>query len=173
MVIFGVPALRNRFLAYGARSSLQPAIVKEKEAIQPKKASSDVLSTVLDKVETLRVPHSWFASFYTISVIGSLFWAAELLNRGPAFKSLSRYVMAKEHVMTSNQVKLAWFMMCIQGSRRLYECLAISKPSASQMWFGHWLLGILFYVGTSIAIWVEGIRKFESMHYFHPLVADL
>lgn len=30
------------------------------------------------------------------------------------------------------------------------------KPSASKMWFVHWLLGIAFYVTVGIAVWIEG-----------------
>ena len=67
--------------------------------------------------------------------------------------------------MTIRQVMLAWAMLTVQGSRRLYECLAFSQPSKSQMWVGHWVLGIGFYIGTSVAIWIEGIRKFESLDF--------
>lgn len=44
----------------------------------------------------------------------------------------------------------------IQGSRRLYECVYISKPGTSKMWIGHYLLGIGYYVVMSVAVWVEG-----------------
>lgn len=58
--------------------------------------------------------------------------------------------------MRFEQVLVTWLLMFAQGSRRLYECLALSAPSKSKMWFGHWSLGLLFYIGTGLAVWVEG-----------------
>jgi hypothetical protein len=46
--------------------------------------------------------------------------------------------------------------MAIQGSRRLYECIAPAKPSKSRMPFLHWLLAFAYYAATSVAVWVEG-----------------
>lgn len=61
--------------------------------------------------------------------------------------------------MTLDQVSVVWFMMLAQGTRRLYECLEISKPSSSRMWVGHWLVGVWFYLSVTVAIWIEGIRE--------------
>lgn len=62
--------------------------------------------------------------------------------------------------MTLRQVFLAWGMVFVQGCRRFWECLALPQsPSKSQMWIGHWVLGIGFYTGLSVAVWVEGARK--------------
>lgn len=61
-----------------------------------------------------------------------------------------------ESSMSVNQVMVSWMLLIVQGSRRLYECLAFSKPSSSKMWFVHWLLGIAFYLAAAVAIWVEG-----------------
>ncbi|KAK4996194.1 hypothetical protein LTR66_004139 [Elasticomyces elasticus] len=52
--------------------------------------------------------------------------------------------------------------MLAQGSRRLYECIVLSKPSSSQMWVGHWLLGILFYLAINIATFMEGIPTLQQ-----------
>jgi len=60
--------------------------------------------------------------------------------------------------MTARQVAVAWAMLMVQGSRRLYESLEFAKPSKSRMWFVHWVLGIAFYTTTCMAVWVEGIR---------------
>jgi len=46
--------------------------------------------------------------------------------------------------------------LLIVSSRRLYEHVAVIRPSQSKMWFAHWLLGLSFYVCMSIAVWVEG-----------------
>lgn len=44
----------------------------------------------------------------------------------------------------------------MQGSRRLWECIAFSKPSSSRMWFVHWILGLGYYLAAGVAIWIEG-----------------
>ena len=72
--------------------------------------------------------------------------------------------------MRFEQVKIAWLMLLVQGGRRLYECLSLSKEdifsventSTSKMWGGHWLLGLAFYAATSVAIWVEGVWALEE-----------
>jgi len=62
--------------------------------------------------------------------------------------------------MTLQQVMVAWALMLVQGARRLYECLAFTKPSSSsQMWIGHWAVGVWFYATVSVAVWIEGSRK--------------
>lgn len=155
-MVFLVPALRSRFLEYGARTATEPEDGTRKD----KAGAPNALTAVLDNVARLRVPHSWFTSFYAVSVTSSLFWAAELLIKGPAFRALSSFVPVTSASMASSQVAVVWAMMFAQGSRRLYESLAFARPSQSQMWFGHWVLGIAFYVATGIAIWIEGACKF-------------
>jgi len=61
--------------------------------------------------------------------------------------------------MSLEKVALTWSLMTIQGTRRLYESIALAKPSQAEMWIGHWLIGIGFYLAMSLAVWVEGIRK--------------
>lgn len=66
--------------------------------------------------------------------------------------------------MSFEQVKITWAMMLVQGVRRLYESLTLSTSSSgnkntSKMQAWHWILGLLFYIAMSIAVWIEGIRK--------------
>jgi 3-oxo-5-alpha-steroid 4-dehydrogenase 3 len=61
--------------------------------------------------------------------------------------------------MTANQVLLAWSMIFIQGTRRLYESLTLMRSSKSKMWVGLWGIGIAFYVTIGISVWIEGIGK--------------
>ena len=67
--------------------------------------------------------------------------------------------------MSFEQVKITWVLMLIQGGRRLYESLASIQfdfnevGTESRMWVGHWVVGLLFYFGVSVGVWVEGIRK--------------
>ncbi|KAM7204054.1 hypothetical protein V8F20_003752 [Naviculisporaceae sp. PSN 640] len=58
--------------------------------------------------------------------------------------------------VTQAQLFLAWGMMFLQASRRIYEHMTIIKPSRSTMWVVHWVLGLGFYVVTNVAVWVEG-----------------
>ncbi|KAK3070995.1 hypothetical protein LTR53_009478, partial [Teratosphaeriaceae sp. CCFEE 6253] len=59
--------------------------------------------------------------------------------------------------MSVQQVVVAWALLLVQGSRRLYECVAFARESGSEMWVGHWALGVLFYTGMGVGVWVEGV----------------
>lgn len=61
--------------------------------------------------------------------------------------------------MSMNQIALMWSLMAIQGLRRLTESILLGKSSASKMWSGHWILGMLFYIAMSIAVWIDGAGK--------------
>ncbi|KAF2172067.1 hypothetical protein M409DRAFT_62886 [Zasmidium cellare ATCC 36951] len=160
LFVFAVPALRLRFLDYGPRSTGTEK--KYDTRVEKQGVSEGAVGTLLDKLAELRVPHSWFTSFYAVSVTLSLFWAAELLVGGPSFQAIAQHVPSTDLSMSFSQVLVVWIMMLGQGSRRLYECMAISKPSESRMWFGHWALGILFYILTSVAVWIEGIPAIRN-----------
>ncbi|KAK5125347.1 hypothetical protein LTR85_000456 [Meristemomyces frigidus] len=147
LVVYLVPLLRDRLLAYGPRTASSTTLSAEREKAGREQPDSTPYIILLDRLAEITVPHSWFTSFYAVSVACSvvLQWTAK-----------------RDVSMTFRQVIVAWTMMTIQGSRRLYECLAFSKPSSSRMWFGHWLLGILFYAGMSVAVWVEGIPTLQN-----------
>ncbi|KAI0480769.1 hypothetical protein GGR56DRAFT_289462 [Xylariaceae sp. FL0804] len=103
------------------------------------------------------VPHSWFVHFYVLSLLCTVFWAAQYARDGAAL----RYVVARqaprsEASMTAGQVILAWSLMGLQGARRAFEQVKVLRPSASRMWIAHWLLGLAFYACTSVSVWVEG-----------------
>ncbi|KAK5749338.1 hypothetical protein LTS12_020593 [Elasticomyces elasticus] len=66
--------------------------------------------------------------------------------------------------MTYRQVVVTWAILLVQGSRRLYESREFARPSKSQMWFVHWVLGLGFYTATGIAVWVEGIPTLGKRH---------
>lgn len=103
------------------------------------------------------VPHSWFIHFYIVSISCSIFWAIQYLYHGPALEFIVRNQASEAQAsMSINQVILVWSLMSLQGARRLYEYVTIIRPSSSKMWIVHWLLGVAFYLCTSISIWVEG-----------------
>lgn len=163
MIAWAIPVFRQRFLDYGARASSDQKD-KEKEA-KPKdiaSLSSSPILKLLDVVATVQVPHSWFTSFYIVSALSSISWLTEVLRKGPLLEALANDSLSHGYSsMSLSQVKLAWLLMLIQGSRRLYESLALSSSSSntSKMWIGHWVIGVAFYLVTGVAIWIEGAGK--------------
>ncbi|KAJ9202539.1 hypothetical protein DTO164E3_2979 [Paecilomyces variotii] len=150
--VSGIPYLRARFVDYGPRATDSS---RSASAIA---APRSPLTRFIDYLAAWRVPHSYFIHFYVLSVLSSIFWATQLLSRGPAFRVIAARVN-EEHrskSMSLNQVWLCWALMAIQGARRLYECIATAKQSSSQMWFVHWGLGLAFYMAMTLAIWIEG-----------------
>lgn len=169
--------MRRRFLAYGARASPSIAVRHGKRdddigsSAQGGSRVKGILNKLLDRIVSIRVPHSWFTSFYIVSILSSVFWATQIVSKGSAFNAIAQLTQPTGSSMTVSQVMVAWAMLFIQGNRRLYECLDLSKPSNARMWVGHWLLGILFYVGMSIAIWIEGVGM-SRLAFHHICIAE-
>ncbi|KAH6693657.1 hypothetical protein F5X68DRAFT_46224 [Plectosphaerella plurivora] len=119
-----------------------------------------------------RIPHSWFNHFYVASVAGSVFWGLELLLGGGVVMRLLAEWEAFAHMaegagpgpasMSWEQTVMAWGMLYVQGVRRLYECYFIMRPSKSEMWFVHYIMGMCFYVGIGLAVWIEGSQTILS-----------
>jgi 3-oxo-5-alpha-steroid 4-dehydrogenase 3 len=70
--------------------------------------------------------------------------------------------------MSLEQIYIAWLLMALQGSRRLYESLFVFKPGSSPMWFIHWALGAAFYAVISLAVWIEGSSTLQTCHSWSP-----
>jgi len=147
------PAFRQHIMNYGSRStSSQP----EPTTKSPRKTTT----SISDYMASIKVPHTWFLHYYITSVASSLFWAVQILTHGLVFKLFALYSPhPTTGTMTVNQVFLVWLLMAIQGMRRLYESLTLTKPSQSKMWVGLWALGIAYYIFMGISIWIEGIGK--------------
>ncbi|OXV07051.1 hypothetical protein Egran_05183 [Elaphomyces granulatus] len=146
LLINALPSLRGCLIDYGARA----------KAADSKKGNNKSKDKEISTSWT--VPHSYFTHFYIFSILASTFWAVQILQRGPAFRALAEGLSEKHRLqsMSVNQVILCWSLMAIQGSRRLYECIAIAKSSKSRMGFLHWLLAIAYYAATNVAVWIEG-----------------
>ncbi|KAL5451431.1 hypothetical protein PMIN06_006204 [Paraphaeosphaeria minitans] len=129
LVIQATPALRNRFLAYGSRATT----AKPAQVCPPKG-----LERLLDYAATFQVPHSYFTHFYVASVASSVFWAWKLRLWD-----------------AGGQLPALWALMLLQGVRRLVESYAYTSSSTSSMWIAHWILGLLFYMVTNVAVWVD------------------
>ncbi|KAI2716584.1 hypothetical protein CBS147354_6852 [Penicillium roqueforti] len=147
-------SLRSRFLTYGPRAASASTGSAPSTAQNPPTQSKGFL----DYLATWQVPHSYFTHFYVASVLSSVFWIAQLLSRGLVFQAIASRVSEdhQRHSMSLTQLVICCVLLSIQGSRRLWECFVFSKPSSSQMWFMHWLLGLGFYLAAGVAIWIEG-----------------
>jgi 3-oxo-5-alpha-steroid 4-dehydrogenase 3 len=157
-----VPSLQQRFLKYGARATK----VKDEHGkpIQEPESNSR-LSKLMDLVASFGVPHSWFTHFYIASVASSVFWAIQVARKGLVFRFLAELHLdnsVNEPSMAIDQVVLVWTLMAIQGCRRLYECITLTKPTTSKMGAVAYLLGLVFYLAMGVVVWVEGIRKIDA-----------
>lgn len=145
-----IPSFRQNIMNYGSRSSI---ISRRGEVHRPKSQ----LAKLFYFIASLRVPHSWFIHYYLISVVSSVFWAIQMTTHGRAFEYIASHTQQTTPGMSINQVLWAWCLMTTQGTRRLYECITLTKRSQSTMWVGIWLLGIAYYIFMGMSIWIEGI----------------
>ncbi|KAI1819113.1 hypothetical protein F4861DRAFT_534719 [Xylaria intraflava] len=170
LAIAAAPEIAQQLLMqYGARSSAYPSAsaLSQNGAKDSGRDTTDgicngsLLSRFLDRLTSMgRVPHSWFIHFYIVSVLCSGFWTIQFVTHGTVLELILRnQVLVSTSSMTMGQVSLVSFLMGLQGARRLYEHLFVLRPSSSNMWFVHWLLGIGFYLCTSVSVWVEGSRS--------------
>jgi 3-oxo-5-alpha-steroid 4-dehydrogenase 3 len=149
-----ITPFRERIMNYGSRST-------ESKTPRPEKKST----SLLDFIASFEVPHTWFTHYYIVSTASSIFWGHQILTRGQVFKFLAAYSQATPALMTANQVLLAWSMMSVQGIRRLYESITLTKPSKSKMWVGLWAIGIAYYVAMGITVWIEGISEWTGSSF--------
>ncbi|KAF4991885.1 hypothetical protein FGRMN_7533 [Fusarium graminum] len=157
LVIQSLPQdVRSALMDYGAR---RPGEEKQrkKQDDEKKQSLSGLRSFLKGLTEYGQVPHSWFLHFYITSVFLSGFWAWQYLTKGSVLRKIATWQdRAGGQSMSLEQVFVAWLLMALQGSRRLYESLYVSKPGSSPMWFVHWALGVSFYIMMSVTIWIGG-----------------
>jgi 3-oxo-5-alpha-steroid 4-dehydrogenase 3 len=169
LVVYLIPPLNTRFLAYGARDLAdghpKPRITATNRAPQRRATAA---RSQLDHIADIKVPHKWFTHFYVVSVTSSIFWAYEITTHGPIYTYLATFVPDTGNPNPSVQAFGCWALLTMQGTRRLYECLRQPQGS-SKMWIGHYAIGIAFYLATGIAIWVEQLPGLKA---FHALADD-
>jgi len=146
-----IPSFREQIMNYGSRSTESKS-----------SASSKNNTNIFEYMTSLKVPHTWFTHYYVVSTLSSVFWALQIITRGPAFRLLAAYSGQTDAEMTANQVLIAWSMMFLQGLRRLYESITLIKPSKSTMWVGLWAIGMAYYAFMGISVWIEGISKLDD-----------
>ncbi|KPM37297.1 hypothetical protein AK830_g9267 [Neonectria ditissima] len=141
--------VRSAVMDYGAR--------RPQEGGQKAENPGSVWGLLTKLTDVGQVPHSWFLHFYVVSLSASVFWAWQFLQRGSLMTEMARMQdRAVEPSMELVQVHLAWLLMALQGSRRLYESLIVSKTGTSPMWVVHWALGLVYYSTMSVSVWIEG-----------------
>ena len=134
-------------MAYGSRTTVQ------KSGMAPKPS---LLARIAD-LPSYPVPHTWFLHYYVLSVAMSTFWGYQIFTRGAILRWLARQTQGTlESSMPLSRIYLLWALMAIQGSRRLYESIALMKPSKATMPVIIYLIGLVYYVMVSIGIWIEG-----------------
>lgn len=158
LAVAAAPSAERKLLVnYGARahdSTATPAATNSQA-----EGDSDVFLRAVRKLTSLgQIPHSWFFTFYLVYVQCALFWAVQVTSGGLVLRSIAYWQieLGSPTSVSVCQVAVAWCLMLFQAARRLYESWAFAKPSKSTMWVVHWLLGQFFYLGISVAVWIEG-----------------
>lgn len=144
-------AERKLLMNYGARNSHGPD--------GPPQTREDALHKTVRLLTSMgQVPHSLFFTFYATYLTSATFWALQYFRNGALLHdwALRQARSPSPSSMTSGQVLIAWVLMIAQATRRLCECKFVMKPSKSTMWFVHWVLGLAYYWGLSVAVWIEG-----------------
>lgn len=140
LLVAALPPLRRRFVGYG-------------KTAPPRRTGS-----LLDWAANQTVPHAWFAHFYLTAILASVFWGIQIARHGGAYRLVASYAEGRGEKggMGIHQVVIVWLAFLAQGVRRLNECWYMMKPGTSRMWIGHYVVGIVFYLVMSVAIWIEG-----------------
>lgn len=174
LAVAAAPAAARKYLLdYGARTPGQDDNTgdQRKDSSQKNREDGNLVKIIASLTSWTQVPHSWFIAFYATSLACSIFWLAQYLTGGWILGFLiSKQAEGSDRSMTLGQVILVWTLMVLQAGRRLYEHLAVSKPSNSTMWIVHWLLGIAFYVCASVSVWIEGSGKKGIETRFAPRI---
>lgn len=138
-----------------------PRATSSSPAIDENSTNAGSGNRILDALGALQVPHSFFKHFYLISLFSSFFWISHILTQSVLLQRICVAVSPEDGApsMSIDQVLLTWALMSVQGLRRLLESIMLEKPSASKMWFVHWLLGMAFYFAIGIAVWIEGASQ--------------
>lgn len=160
--------VRRAMMDYGPRRPKDGKSRNKKEDDE-KQSFAGLRSFLKNLTEYGQVPHSWFLHFYITSVSLSGFWAWQYLTRGSVLRIIATWQdRAGRSSMSLEQIYIAWLLMALQGSRRLYESLFVFKPGSSPMWFIHWALGAAFYAVISLAVWIEGSSTLQTCHSWSP-----
>ena len=164
LLVYLIPPLNKRFLAYGARDAAEPPAGKEESSTSSAPPTTPTrMNALLDRIADIKVPHRWFIHFYIVSVLSSALWAHQIITRGQLYNFLASFAPDSDDPDPFMRAVYCWLLLSIQGMRRLYECLRQPRGS-SEMWIGHYAIGIAFYLATGVAIWIEGLPASKAFH---------
>ena len=143
IIVHAVPILHTAFIPYG----------------KTRRGPLKCKSSVIELLANVTVPKAWFWHYYIISVTLSILSGWQLLE----CSYVGQYCSIKLLETGDPTTVVAWGMMLVQGSRRLYECLRVQKASNARMWIGHYLVGCTFYIMMCATIFAEGILRTSSV----------
>ncbi|CAO3592471.1 unnamed protein product [Absidia cylindrospora] len=117
------------------------------------------------------VPKSWFAHFYVVGLLFSMYCWLELSLAmtfkekgqapllGPLLLSLQKWDSSRGSQSVNWSVCLyGLFLLTLHLARRLYESWFIEKPSPlARMHLSHYLVGFGFYGAMVFGTWLEGV----------------
>ena len=170
LFVQGLPEdLSGALLTYGARSvkdqgqeENQDGSKKTREANESNIAKT-LKGLIVGMSNYAQVPHHWFLHFYILAVSWSVFWALQYFQKGSVMRAIAtRQARSGGPSMELGQVFVAWTLMSIQGLRRLYESLFVTKSGSSPMFIAHWLLGVVYYTFNLMSAWIEGSGTSEA-----------
>ncbi|KOS17753.1 Polyprenol reductase [Escovopsis weberi] len=145
---FCPPELQKAFIGYGFRST------GDGKAAPSKLEWVELVQKISNAIQ---VSHSWFTHFYAVSLLWSLFWWGQFLSEGPIMHWLAERQRASgTDNVDMGRVVIAMTLMALQGARRLYESLFVSKQGKTPMMFAAWVAGLLYYAANGVAVWIEG-----------------
>ncbi|KAK9508945.1 hypothetical protein O3M35_006375 [Rhynocoris fuscipes] len=133
---------------------------------------------------SIKVPKRWFRHFYVFATIWSSifliltsFYYFHVIHSIPKLaKDFLSYFILEDQVATVSAVDtlLALFLITIQSYKRFYETHYVSVFSNAMMDISHYLIGLIHYFGTILAIVVESpgfsqSGKFENSFQFKDI----
>lgn len=111
------------------------------------------VARLVNALARITVPKAWFRHFYLVFAV--LQW--------------SQLLLAPELIWQPSKYLVVWVLLVIQATRRLVESFCLTKwGSSSRMHVSHYLVGIFYYVGVSLACWT-GLQTQKSEARFGPL----
>lgn len=177
-VLSCIPAVqRSQLLTYGSRSVDQKKDIAksnlDRTVAPPEKGSSDLahrteqrpnnnaVARIVERINAVVVPHSWFYYFYAFSSVASAFWLQQIISRGTPIVILAQLqcpapLENSTPSMTSSQMLLTVTLVILHSARRLYESIEFSRSSLSSMPLAHWGLGVSFFAALSVSTWIHG-----------------
>lgn len=115
-----------------------------------------------NSIFNLMVPKKWFIHFYIVSVLSTCFWINQIYRCLIHNKCNGLSYFSHDTTQPLHEVYICMLFMGIHGGRRLYECLVIQKHRDSQMWIGHYFLGLTYYFFCGIGMWCEGAGNVQN-----------